>query len=223
MRLDVDTTKGVRWGKRLVKAAADAVLPDSVLVVRGPAKKRRIALTFDDGPAALTNAYLDVLERYRARATFFVVGEACLARPAELERIADLGHELGGHGYTHSSFSRLTKHDLEFELERTAALLPRSAPRTLVRPPKGAISAPALLTCARAGFTVVLWSRDSGDWRLKSAGEIQAELSREPVAAGDIVLLHEGQRRTLEALPALLENLLESGHELVTVSELLDG
>src|SRR5690606_25154680 len=143
---------------------------------RGPAKKKRIALTFDDGPAGLTDAYPEVLDHYRAKVTFFVVGEACLQRPAEPERIARHGHERGGHGYTHNACARRPKHDLEAELERTAALLPRGNGRSLVRPPKGAISAPALLTCARAGFTVVLWSRDSGDWRLESADQICAEL-----------------------------------------------
>jgi len=231
MRLEAQTadqkrsaaTSARKLGRQLVKAAADAVLPSSVLIVRGPIKKRRIALTFDDGPAELTREYLDVLAAFDAKATFFVVGEACAMRPRDLEEIAERGHELGGHGYTHSSFAQLGKNELEAELERTAALLPKIPGRSLVRPPRGVISAPALLNCARSGFTVVLWSRDSGDWRLTCAAEILEEFEREPFDPGDIVLLHEGQRRTLDALPALLERLNESGHELVTVSELLDG
>lgn len=211
------------WGRQLVKAAADVVLPSSVLVVRGPARARRIALTFDDGPDQLTEEYLRVLDELGARATFFVVGEACLARPEALSEIARRGHELGGHGFSHSSFSELGRSNLEAELERTAALCPRTGSRALVRPPKGVLSAQALFTCARLGFTVVLWSRDSGDWRLQTADEIASELGREPPGGGDIVLLHEGQRRTLEALPSLLRTIRETGHELVTVSELLDG
>ena len=211
------------WGRQLVKAAADAVLPASVLVVRGSPRERRVALTFDDGPAELTRAYLDVLDEFGARATFFVVGEACIARPDDLDEIVRRGHEVGGHGYTHATFCQLGRTDLEAELERTAALLPKPTTRPLVRPPKGAIGAPALITCARAGFTVVLWSRDSGDWRLATAHEIASGFERHPPQGGDIILLHEGQSKTLEALPTLLRTAVEMGHELVTVSQLLDG
>jgi peptidoglycan-N-acetylglucosamine deacetylase len=208
--------------RQAAKGLSDLLLPASVLMVRGATRRRRIALTFDDGPSPFTRGLLDVLGAFGAKASFFVVGAACADRPSDLERIAEAGHEIGGHGYTHRLFTRLAQGELEIELRRTAALLPDGA-RRLVRPPRGDLSARALYACAKNGFSVVLWSRDSLDWRLRSPDAIATGFLQEPVLPGEIVLLHDGQQRTLEALPRLLEHLKETGHELVTVSDLFYG
>jgi peptidoglycan/xylan/chitin deacetylase (PgdA/CDA1 family) len=90
-----------------------------------------------------------------------------------------------------------------------------------VRPPQGAATLGSLARCARAGFTTVLWSLDSDDCRDESPAALAARLGPERVSPGEIVLLHEGQRWTLEALPAILGGLRDAGYALVTVSELL--
>jgi peptidoglycan/xylan/chitin deacetylase (PgdA/CDA1 family) len=220
-------------GRLGAKAVAEAVLPESAIAWRGPeargrglglgSRRTRVALTFDDGPTELTRAYLSVLERFRARATFFVIGELCVAHPELVSAIADGGHELAGHGYTHRRFPTLSASALKDELVRTAALLPRSAQgRALVRPPHGAVSLSSLVTCARASFTTALWSFDSGDWRTKrSADVIEAFHDEGASTPGAVVLLHEGQTWTMEALPAILGGLTEAGHQLVTMSEML--
>ena len=80
---------------------------------------------------------------------------------------------------------------------------------------------PALLiACAQAGFTTVLWSHDSDDCRTESADDIVRGVSGADMPGGSIVLLHEGQSWTLDALPAILHGLKEAGHELVTVGKL---
>jgi peptidoglycan/xylan/chitin deacetylase (PgdA/CDA1 family) len=207
---------------RLKRLAADA-LPRAVLVRQGSPKRRRVALTFDDGPHALTDAYLDVLERFGARATFFVVGKSCALHLPALRHAVARGHELAGHGFTHTAFPKLDAAALRDELDRTAALLPPArAGRRLVRPPTGATSLRSLALCARAGYTTVLWSRDSDDCRTTSPDDVAARLAPELVQAGDIVLLHESQSWTLAALPRILEGLQRAGLEAVTVSELLD-
>ncbi len=238
-------------GRRLAKATAGAVLPSSLLVVSGPKTRRRVALTFDDGPGPQTARYLDILDRFGAFATFFVVGEACVSYPEMLDEIVTRGHELGGHGYTHTPFPALDDVALNQELKRTLALLPplmsassgekqrpasrdswpaehqtayRCQPhraRPLVRPPRGEVSLRSLLSCASAGFSTVLWSRDSEDWRRTQAREIVQLFEQHPPQAGDILLFHEGQTWTLSALPNLLERLTGAGYELVTVSHLL--
>jgi peptidoglycan-N-acetylglucosamine deacetylase len=208
---------------RLRRVAAE-VLPRAVLVRQGPrTTRKRIALTFDDGPHALTDAYLDELDRFAARATFFVVGKNCEAHPAALRRIVARGHEVAGHGFTHTAFTELDAGRLRDELERTAALLPpaRTA-RRLVRPPTGATSLRSLARCARAGYTTVLWSRDSDDCRTLVPDEVAARVSPDVVRSGDIVLLHESQAWTLAALPRILEGLVRAGFETVPVGELLD-
>jgi peptidoglycan/xylan/chitin deacetylase (PgdA/CDA1 family) len=232
-------------GRRGAKALAEALLPDSLVFWRGlegrgqPLKSLarallgtgaatnepgRVALTFDDGPTPLTLRYLEVLQGLGVRATFFVVGELCAAHPELVRAIAAGGHELAGHGYTHRPFTTLSRAELADELGRTSALLPRSAragDRELVRPPYGSVSVASLLTCAREGFTTAFWSLNSGDWRSQEASEVERTFALQTARAGEIVLLHEGQSWTMNALPTIVGTLKRAGHELVTVGELL--
>lgn len=217
--------------RKAVKTVAATLLPASMVVWRGHEDEPglgnpgRLALTFDDGPTDLTEEYLRILSQFGARATFFVVGELCERRPDLVERIAAEGHELAGHGYTHRRFPTLTASELELELQRTAALLPANTRgRSLVRPPHGAVSPWSILACTRAGFTTVLWSYDSGDWCTDSSEEVVAAFEDEEASKpGAIVLLHEGQSWTMEALPSIVGKLRKAGHELVTVDEILHG
>jgi peptidoglycan/xylan/chitin deacetylase (PgdA/CDA1 family) len=209
-------------GERATQAAAPRMLPPSFIARRGPRHKRRVALTFDDGPDELSLAYLDVLAKYRVHATFFVVGAACVSRRELLRAMVERGHELGNHGFSHTRFTTLRKSELDDELERTLRLLPKPTPK-LVRPPHGALSVSSLMTCAAAGYRTILWSKDSMDAHTDSmTGVVAATFSRR-IEAGEIILLHEGQKWTLGALPIIIERLLESRYELVTVGEMLDG
>jgi peptidoglycan-N-acetylglucosamine deacetylase len=207
--------------RRLMRLLAMRVLPNAVLIGRGPADRRRVALTFDDGPSAMTDDYLDALEAAGARATFFVVGETCVLHRAALLAIVERGHEVAAHGYTHRPFPSLAAGELRAELEQTARLLPPPRRRPLVRPPSGRVSPGSIAHSARAGYTTVLWSLDSDDCRTSSPAQLIANLAPQRVSAGDIILLHEAQRWTLEALPPALGALREACYEMVTVSELV--
>lgn len=211
-------------GRRGAKALAELILPRSTVVWRGSDSRRgpgKVALTFDDGPCALTPDYLAVLERCQARATFFLVGKMCRAYPELVSEIVKRGHEVAGHGYTHRPFTSLSEQQLQTELADTQALLPPPPGRVLVRPPFGAVSLRSMLTCSRAGYTTVLWSLDSGDWHYHQPGAVAEPFVGGKVPAGEIALLHEGQTWTLNALPAIVDGLRKAGHELVTVGELL--
>jgi peptidoglycan/xylan/chitin deacetylase (PgdA/CDA1 family) len=200
-----------------------------VIVWRGPAEHPRpdagrIALTFDDGPTSLTRDYLAVLARFNARATFFLVGELCARHPELVRAIVGAGHEVAGHGYTHRRFPDLSRSALAMELEQTRRLLPPDQrKRPLVRPPHGAISLASTLTTVRAGYTTALWSYDSGDWATENAAEVAERFVQKPLSSGEIVLLHEGQTWTLDALPRVLETLKGRGHAFSTMGELLGG
>jgi peptidoglycan/xylan/chitin deacetylase (PgdA/CDA1 family) len=241
-RLQLGASELLARGRRGAKALAEDLLPESMLVFRGregrrkslsslrrvlrspphvPATPGHVALTFDDGPTSLTPGYLDVLARLDVRATFFVIGELCAARPDLVRAISDGGHELASHGYTHRRFTTLSRAELVNELTRTRALLPQTTGRELVRPPYGAVSLTSLVTCAREGFTSVLWSLNSFDWQLQNASEIEKRLAMQAISPGEILLLHEGQSWTENALPAIVGSLRQAGHELVTVGELL--
>jgi peptidoglycan/xylan/chitin deacetylase (PgdA/CDA1 family) len=207
----------------LMRELAARAVPRSVLLVRGERRRcrKRIALTFDDGPDAWTPRYLDVLARLGVRATFFLVGENAARTPELAREYVARGHEVGGHGWSHEPFTTMSHGRLAIELGRTRAALPATGSRPLVRPPTGALSATALMHIASAGYTTVMWSLDSDDCRTVDPRAIERRLDPGRVSAGDIVLLHEMQPWTLEALPPAVRALRRAGWELVTVSELV--
>lgn len=213
--------QGPTWKSRL-KALVARAIPDRILVKRGVPGGRRVALTFDDGPHEMTDAYLDVLDRFGARATFFLVGTECARLPDAVRRIAARGHEVAGHGFTHTAFPGMSVPTLRDELARTEALLPFSSPgRRMVRPPFGRTSLRSLVVSAGSGYTTVLWSRDSDDCRTTSTDDVVARLAPSALTPGEIVLLHEAQDWTLAALPRALEALAASGWQTVTVGDIL--
>lgn len=208
-----------RMASSLLHAAADFA-PRDLLVRHGSRKVARVALTFDDGPDAMTLRYLDVLDRLEVHATFFLIGEACARAPELVRAIVGRGHEVASHGHTHKTFPSLSTSALSAELARVAELLPPSERRRpLLRPPRGAATPKSLLRCAAAGYTTVLWSLDSDDCRTQSVDEVVARVATSK--AGEIVLLHEGQQWTLDALPAIVTSLRDVGLELVTVGKML--
>jgi len=214
-----------RTRSHALRGLASLAVPRSVLVTRGPrrADPPRVALTFDDGPDGTTARYLDVLARHGVRATFFFVGQQAEAAPDLVAACAREGHEIGGHGWSHESFAAMPAARLADELERTDRLLPRTpGRRPLVRPPWGALSASALLAAAIGGFTTVLWSCDSDDCRTRDAEVVLRRVEPRRVGPGGIVLMHEQQPWTLEALPRAVVAFRDAGYELVTVSELFE-
>ena len=198
----------------------DRATPKRMLVRKGRPARRSIALTFDDGPEDLTRAYLDCLDEFSATATFFVNGERCIDRPDTVREIAARGHALGVHGYTHRPFPDLSVGDIAVELSATAKALPPTA-FPMVRPPYGNLSPASVAACIRAGFSIVMWSVDSNDGFCKDAASVLENVGSHRLQPGDIVLMHEGQPWTLEALPYILADLSSAGYALVSVPELV--
>jgi peptidoglycan/xylan/chitin deacetylase (PgdA/CDA1 family) len=222
-RVAADTTTTMsRWRSRAKRALVSRMLPQKILVTRGRPRGRFVALTFDDGPDEMTPRYLDVCDALRIRATFFVCGENVEHAPHMALEYVRRGHEVAGHGYTHDQFPKLGAAQLIDEIARTDDLLPAGlAPRPLVRPPGGRLTLGTFLRIAAAGYTTVLWSLDSDDCRTNDPRRVRARVAPEMVGPGEIILMHENQTWTLEALPGIVEDLREAGFDFVTVSELL--
>jgi peptidoglycan/xylan/chitin deacetylase (PgdA/CDA1 family) len=188
---------------------------------RGPGDVRRVALTFDDGPQDLTDAYLAVLDRHGAAATFFVMGDLTEARPRAIREYLRRGHQVGGHGYDHTRMTRLSTRELIGQLERTErAIGPVPQGRLWVRPPYGALSPTVVATMLVRGYRIGMWSLDSHDFELDADGVV-GRCAPERVVPGDVLLLHEGYAHTLEALPRIIQNLQGAGYELVTMADLV--
>jgi peptidoglycan/xylan/chitin deacetylase (PgdA/CDA1 family) len=187
-----------------------------------------LALTFDDGPnPPWTGRILDVLESYDVPATFFCVGLHASAHTEEVARMAEAGHQVGNHTWSHPFLPDLSRPELAEQLERTDEALARSAAlpeRRLFRPPYGSRT-PEVLSWLETGHdhTVVLWDLDTRDWSMPGADAISRTVL-EQARPGSIALFHDGggdRSQTAEALPSVIEGLLERGYRFALVEELL--
>jgi peptidoglycan/xylan/chitin deacetylase (PgdA/CDA1 family) len=182
-----------------------------------------VALTFDDGPhPVFTPRVLEILARYQVPATFFCVGMNAAAHPDLLGQVLDGGHAVGNHTWSHPYLPDLSRDELLRQVDETGAAISRvtGAPVRLFRPPYGSRTPEVLTWLAGHGMTTVVWDVDARDWSAPGAPAIAAAVGA-CAAAGSIVLLHDGggdRRQTVAALPTIVENLLERGHRLATLT-----
>ncbi|MGI5822901.1 MAG: polysaccharide deacetylase family protein [Dethiobacteria bacterium] len=182
-----------------------------------------VALTFDDGPSyQMTEQYLAVLETYGLQATFFVVGRQAVLYPEILEKIVAQGSELGSHSWKHDRLDRLSPKQIAADLQKTAAKIYEAGGQEIafMRPPYGRGSANVLATAKDLGQKLVYWDVDPRDWEEPSPKKIVSEVLAQ-VRPGSIILLHEGYRNTLTALPEIIQGLQARGLQPVSVSALL--
>ena len=186
-------------------------------------KKPMVALTFDDGPGVYTDSILDILERYNARATFFVVGNIVHYWPNTLIRAVKNGNEVAGHTWHHARLIDLSDKELADTIKATSAIIEKitgvSGP-LFFRPPYGEINRRVMNVCANLGYALINWTVDPQDWKLLNANMIYNEVM-ETVKDNSIVLLHETLKSTATAVERIVPALIEKGYELVTVSELM--
>lgn len=170
-------------------------------------------LTFDDGPnPRFTGQILEVLAKYGAKATFFVVGKNVVAHPEWIERELQAGHTVANHSYSHPRLTNISQQAFDAEIDQTAqAIGPRQA--NCLRPPYGAVDAQVRARAADKGLTVVLWDVDTKDWRQGPAEQI-AQAVVDGAETGNIILMHDGggnRDNTVKALDIALAKLSAQG------------
>lgn len=180
--------------------------------------KKFIALTFDDGPADATNDVIDALSNNNSKATFFVLGSRVRYYKEIMLRQIALGNEIGSHTYSHKNLTRLSKKELENEINSTNIVFNEITNKniTLLRPPYGAINDGVKNASM---FPLITWNVDTEDWLKKDAKKIADHVLKN-VKDGDIVLMHDIYFETAEAVKIMVPELIEKGYTLVTVSEL---
>jgi peptidoglycan/xylan/chitin deacetylase (PgdA/CDA1 family) len=187
---------------------------------------RGCALTFDDGPHPEgTPGVLAILARAGVPATFFLVGEQVRRDPALAREIVDAGHEIGLHCDRHRNLLRLGPRQVHEDIARARESIEDATGRTprLYRPPYGVLNAAALAIAHANGWRTVLWSDWGRDWETRASAASVARLLTEDVGEGSVLLLHDADdygargshRRTLAALPLVLEELERRGLRLV--------
>lgn len=188
--------------------------------------QHQIALTFDDGPSPYTGQVLEILKRYHAHATFFVVGLHVLSFRDAVRAEVAAGDTVGNHTYTHADLEWLPNEIVTQQLVATQAAVHESTgllPHWF-RPPYGAVDARVETLAAAQGLRTVMWSVDPRDWSRPGTDAIVARILAD-VRPGSIVILHDGggyRDETVAALPIILSSLKARGYSFVTLDDLLD-
>ncbi len=189
----------------------------------GPAR-RDVAIGFDDGPASDTPAFVTMLERSHAQATFFTIGEQLSAsyRPTLLRELRN-GDVLGDHTYTHPDLTR--SREVRAQLQRTLGAIRSLTGYTpcVFRPPYGAYDRSVVQTARSLGLATVLWNVDPSDYTQPGTGAIEQRVLTQ-VRPGSIVISHDGggpRAQTLAAYPTIISALRARGYTIVTIPELL--
>jgi len=183
-----------------------------------------VALTFDDGPSNnRVNDIINVLESYKAKATFFLLGERINKKTSEIvKKIYNAGHELGNHSWSHRKLTSLSSEEQLQELEKTSTAIKNATEQDVkwFRPPYGCHDDNLIENTNRLNMYSILWTVDSLDWQ-GDKPEILVERVTSNVHSGAIILFHDHDNKsnTVEALPQIIKILKKLGYELVTLSE----
>jgi len=186
-----------------------------------PRRPGELTLTFDDGPnPAWTPRLLDLLAEHDVKATFFMVGKFAKAERDLARRVAEAGHLIGNHSWSHPNLSRARDANVLDELTRTNDLLGEicGKPVRYFRPPFGARTPYVLKLARRLGLVPVMWNAMTDDWREPSADKIAMSLMRkiDRVHAGGFaanIVLHDGGHLGLGA---------DRGPSIAAVGQLLE-
>ncbi len=186
-------------------------------------KEKNVAITFDASwGAENTQKILDILDKYDAKATFFLVGIWVDDYPDMVKQISAAGHEIGNHSSTHPHMNSLSEAEIEKELSTTSEKIKKLTGKDvrLFRPPYGEYNNRVVVTARSLGYQVIQWDVDSLDWKDLSA-DVMAQRILPKAKEGSIILFHNDGKYTPEVLPTILGELKSRGYKFVRVSDLI--
>ena len=182
-----------------------------------------VSITFDAAWGADdTKELIDIMAKYDAHATVFVVGDWVTKYPEAVKAFHDAGHEIGNHSDTHPYMSNLSRDDIKKQIEGCNAKIEAVTGQKpkVVRAPYGDYNNAVVEGCRQLGMECIQWDVDSLDWKGLSIDEISGRVVK-TVKPGSIVLFHNDVANTPAALQKTLEQLKQDGYRFVPVSELL--
>lgn len=197
-------------------ASADTIVSDK----ENQKEIKRVALTFDDGPdPKATKQILQLLDKYDAKATFFMLGSRVQYYPDIAKEVYDAGHEIGNHSWSHPMLTKLSSKQVleEFNSTEKAIMQAIGKPATVFRPPYGATNQ---RVNGLIPTPVVNWSIDTLDWKHRDASKLLPSVKNH-MHNNAIILMHDIHISTAEGLEPVLQYLQNEGYQFVTVSEIL--
>ncbi|TNF18873.1 MAG: polysaccharide deacetylase family protein [Rhodobacteraceae bacterium] len=208
----------------IIKLPSDIARRDAATITAVRTSSPVVALTFDDGPHPRNTPWLlDMLRERRLKATFYVIGNRVKTWPEIARRIAEEGHEIGNHSWSHPDLSRISDAGVLREIDATTMAIWNATGRPPVtfRPPYGAFTRRQRgWLNGRRNLPTVLWSVDPADWR-RPGSAVVAQRILTGSHKGAIILSHDIHRGTIEAMPRVLDGLSRRGLRFVTVSQIL--
>lgn len=185
--------------------------------------ERVVALTFDDGPDPdFSLPKLDILDRFQAEATFFMLGVRMESDPALVKETVRRGHEIGNHTFNHPNLTEVNKWEVFRQIVTTRNIQVRlKAFWPYFRPPFGFVDETVLQVAGETGYpSTFLWNIDPRDWQQPDA-DVIAQRVLSNLQPGAIILLHDWVEQTVEALPVILNGMKKMGYRSVSLSKLL--
>lgn len=186
----------------------------------GLQEKKKIALTFDDGPdAECTPMLLDGLAKRGVKVTFFVIGREAEAQPEIMERIVKEGHLIGNHTYNHVDIRHMTESAAKEEILKANEVIAKYTGEEpcFLRPPFGSGSSKLE---KEIEMIQVLWTIDTMDWSCQNEAKICSTVYRE-MKENSIILMHDEYPASVRAALSIIDHLLEEGYAFVTVDEIV--
>ncbi|MFY8331283.1 polysaccharide deacetylase family protein [Vagococcus carniphilus] len=183
--------------------------------------QKYIALTFDDGPNPYTTPQLlNILKQKKVKASFFMVGNAVNANPYVAKRVANEGHQIGSHSYSHPQLTGLSTSQIQQEMRATDKAIYYATgklPKTF-RPPYGAINRYVSNVVSKPA---IMWSIDTRDWESRNPYMINNVVNNNH-HSGAIILLHDIHQPSVNSVSQMIDNLRQKGYQFVTIDELYE-
>ncbi len=186
--------------------------------------EKNIALTFDDGPTEFTSGFLELLEKYNQKATFFCIGKQIEKYPEILKQTVKNGHEIGNHTFSHSNrtgFLTVTEMIDEIKKNDEIILKETGINNSLYRPPFGITNPNIAKAIRKTGKLSVGWNIRSFDTAISEEEKILKRIIPN-IKPGSIILLHDTSEKSMRVLEQILLFLQRENYRSLTVSELLE-
>lgn len=190
-------------------------------VVRASAlvKRPKVAITFDDGPSTVyTKILLDGLKERGVKATFFLTGQEIQYSKEVVKRMAKEGHIIGNHTYTHADLKKTNYKKAIKEIEDTNNAIKEITGKKpkYIRPPYGDWDERIF---KETDMSIVLWSVDPEDWKDQNASIVARRVIKN-TTDGDVILLHDIFKTSVNAAFIIIDKLQSQGYEFVTIDKL---
>jgi peptidoglycan-N-acetylglucosamine deacetylase len=193
---------------------------------------RQLALTYDDGPNdPHTLRLLEILAKHNVHATFFLIGRYVQQQPQIVRAIAQAGHVVGNHTFTHPLLIFRSETEIRQELTQCRDALQDAIgkPSNLFRPPFGGRRPATLRVARQLGLDSVMWNVTGYDWNATPAAAIERKVAKQ-TRGGDVILLHDGghkqmgadRSQTVIATDHLIARYKSEGYEFVTIPQMME-